>query len=383
MPKKRAHGEGSILRRKDGRWQGAVTVGYDSQGKQKRKTVYGKTQAEVREKIEKIKQQVSEGTYSDSKLNIREFLLVHWLPTKANEVKPRTNEFYHYVIKDYIIPCIGKIQLTKLTPIDIQKMMNWVAEQVSNDAANKARRVLYTALEQAVKWQMIPRNPVQAVNRLRVDTKEMKIWSTSEAAQFLDVARGHRLYALFYLAMSTGMRRGELLGLTWQNIQGNVLFVRQTLILVGNKPTFSSPKTKQGHRQIALAEDVLTVLAEHSKNQEAEATYLGDSWQDDKGLVFPSEVGTPLNPRNLERIWYSLQDKAGVTRIRFHDLRHLHASIAIKEGVDPKVLADRLGHSRASFTMDVYTHLFEGQRQAAAVSIMDFLSQPKSSNLPN
>jgi integrase len=295
-----------------------------------------------------------------------------WLIEKAREVKPQTAEDYRYQLEKYVTPIIGKLELSKLTPLKVQAMCGDLADRISPQRANKCRRVLSGALSQAVRWQLIPRNPCDAVKPLKVAQTEMKLWTPEDAAQFLDSARTHRLFALFYLAMSTGMRRGELLGLRWEDVGESCLHVRQSVIEQRGRIMITTPKTEKGARRVALSPDVLEVMRQQRERQEAERHLLGAAWPD-TGLVFTSEVGTLMHPRNFTRTWHTLQTNAKVPKVKLHDLRHLHASMAIRSGVDPKVLADRLGHARASFTLDVYTHLFEEQRANSAVSLLDFL----------
>lgn len=176
--------------------------------------------------------------------------------------------------------------------------------------------------------------------------------------------------------MSTGLRRGELLGLRWRDIDGHRLRVQQTIVKTKDgRLLFKGAKTAKGHRIIAIPPDVVAVLEDHHRRQEAERQYLADVWPA-TGLVFVSEVGTAINPDNLKRLKDALMDKAGVPRATLHSLRHLHASICIKSGMNPKEVADRLGHSRASFTLDRYTQDFEAQRVSNAVSLLDFLPKP-------
>lgn len=170
--------------------------------------------------------------------------------------------------------------------------------------------------------------------------------------------------------MATDLRRGELLGLCWEDIRGNVLHVKRALVKAKGKLELSTPKTAKGTRRVSLSPDILEVLLLHRQLQDAEQL---PSWPD-SGLVFVSETGTPLNPDNLTRLRKQLMKAAKVPEVRLHDLRHLHASIAIRSGIDPKVLADRLGHARASFTLDRYTHLFNLQRAKSAVSITGWLA---------
>lgn len=374
---RRGRGEGTVSERPNGTWAGQVTTGYTEEGKQKRKTVYGKSQAEALAKLAEIKQQLATGTFSDTKLTLKEYLET-WLKEKERQVKARTAHDYRYNLEKYIYPNIGRTKLEKLTPSHVQRFLSEIADAVSPDRANKCRRELLGAFKQAVRWGLIPRNPVDAVAPLKHERREMVLWTGIQAAAFLDTARAHRLYAFFYLAMSTGLRSGELLGLRWQDVQGDKLTIRQNFVKVGSKTIIETPKTKRGKRVVAISPDVLETLDAHRARQDAERL---PSWPDN-GLVFVSEVGTPLNPDNLRRLRNRLMDDAQVPRIRLHDLRHLHASMAIKGGMDAKVLADRLGHARASFTLDVYTHLFDEQRANSAVSLLDFLPKgdPQTAN---
>ena len=374
MARKRADGEGTISKRPDGTWEAKISLGYDGEGKRKRKTIYGRTQGEVREKIEVLKQRVASGTYTDTKLTIAAYL-ERWLGEKKRTLKPSTLEQYESCINRSIVPIIGSVKLDKLTPLQVQNLVNGIYDVSGAARAAKCRTVLFSAYKQAIRWQLVTRNPVEATEPVKEPHREMTLWEPEQAARFLDVARGHRLYAFFYLGMATGLRRGELLGLRWIDIEESLLHVKQTLVKVGSRLILSTPKTRKGFRTVALSPDVLEVLLLHRQRQDAERALLGDTWKHPE-LVFTSEVGTPLNPDNLKRVRDYLMEKADVPRVRLHDLRHLHASLAIKGGMDAKVLADRLGHSRASFTLDRYTHLFESQRAQSAVSLLDFL--PKS-----
>ena len=375
---KRAHGEGTISKRQDGTYEGKISLGVDAEGKRKRKTVYGKTQKEVRAKIDEVKQQLANGTFSDSKLTVKSYL-EQWLTHKEKQVKPRTAELYRHLMDFHVVPKIGGKRLDKLTPLDIQNMVSDVAVKGGARTANMCRTTLFSALKQALRWGLIPRNPVEAVDSLKEHKQEMSLWTSAEAVTFLDTARSHRLYALFYLAMSTRMRRGELLGLRWQDVKDGALHIRQSLTVVNNQIAISVPKTEKGKRRVAISADVEEILEAHRQHQEAERQLLGNLWPDND-LVFRTEVGTPIHPRNLERTWYALQKSADVTKVRLHDLRHLHASLAIQQGMDAKVLADRLGHSRASFTLDVYTHLFDEQRANSAVSLSVLLGSKGQKN---
>ena len=309
---RRIHSEGTISERKDGTYEGKISLGVDADGKRKRKTVYGKTQKEVLAKVDAIKQQLANGTFSDTKLTVKGYL-EQWLKEKERQIKVRTASDYRYNLEKYVVPKIGGVKLTKLTPLKIQVMLSEIADEVSADRANKCRRVLHGALKQALRWQLITRNPVEAVDAMKHTRAEMRLWNAEEAARFLDTTRGHRLYALFYLAMSTGLRCGELLGLEWGDIRGETLQVNRSLIHMRGKLVISTPKTKKGHRRVALSPDVLEVLEAYRQRQEGERQFLGAAWPG-HNTVFTSTVGTYIHPRNLARTWHILQEQAGVPR---------------------------------------------------------------------
>jgi integrase len=273
----------------------------------------------------------------------------------------------------YVIPKIGRIRLDKLRPMHLQRMVSELADEIGVPTANKARTLILNAFQQAVRWQLISHNPCDAVAKLKETRKEMVLWTPSESVHFLEAARPHRLYAAFYLALFTGLRRGEVLGLRWKDIRGPVLSVRQSLTVLGGTPHFTTPKTRKGERHVSLSADLLEVLTQHRQHQEAGARALGETWTE-SGLVFTSEVGTLIHPRNFERSFKRLLKDSKVTPVRLHDLRHLHVSLLVSRGFDPRSIADRVGHTNPSFTLDVYSHMFATQRQNMSVGMADLIS---------
>jgi len=392
---KRANGEGTVYQLPNGRWRAEFTVRIDAEGKQKRKSVYADTKQEAVRRRDELKLQVATGFEGDEKICTVDYLR-RWLREKKPSLKPKTYAGYEQVIEKYAKDTIGGVMLRKLRPLHIQTMMREIEEEVSADAANRTRKVVHAALNQAVKWQKIARNPAEAIDKLPHAKREMVLWSAEQAARFLDTAKGHRLYPAFYLLMSSGLRCGELLGLKWDDLEGNLLHVRRSLVHVKGKLVESPPKTDKGKRRVPLSPDVVAELEEHRRRQDAERAYLGESYSDG-GFIFATALGTNIHPRNLLRAFYLLQERtvkewmeeaertgnkevlrratAGtlLPRVTLHDLRHLHASIAIRSGMDPKMLADRLGHAHASLTLDVYTHLFDEHREQSAVSIMNLM----------
>jgi integrase len=248
----------------------------------------------------------------------------------------------------------------------------YLADEIGVPTANKVRTLMFAALKQAVMWGLIARNPCEAVTKLKEVRRKMKEWTPSETVQFLNIARTHRLYAAFYLAVFTGLRRGELLGLRWEDLRGPVLSVRQSLTLLGGQIHITTPKTRSGERHFTLSPDVLEVLAQHKGLQEAEARARGECWTD-TGLVFTSEVGTPIHPRNFERTFKAILSEAKVTPIRLHDLRRLHVSLLVAQGLDPRSIADRIGHTNPSFTLNVYSHLFAEHRATTTVGMTNLI----------
>ncbi len=363
---KRAKGEGSVSERPDGTWIGQVTVGHTEEGKQKRKTVYGKTQAEALAKLAEVKQRLANGTYSDTKLTVKSYL-ERWLSEKGRHVKPSTVDAYENLCEKHLVPKLGRKGLDKVTPLDVQTLMGELADTTGVRTANAVRTLLFSAYKQAIRWQLVSRNPVEATDPLKAKRKDLTLWSAAQAVHFLDTARAHRLFAAFYLIMATGLRRGELLGLRWQDVSERELHIRQQLTFREGAFVFTPPKTAQGTRRIAITPDVFEMLEAHRKAQEAAQGELGALWPD-TGLVFVSESGTPIHPRNFERSWKQLKKAAGL-EARLHDLRHLHVSLLVKQGVDPQAIADRVGHTDASFTLRRYSHMFEEHRERTAISL--------------
>ncbi len=290
--------------------------------------------------------------------------LERWLDEREGGLKTRTIKDYRYTVEKYIVPRIGRDKLAKLTPLKIQALVSDVAKTSGARTANQCRSRLHTAMKQAVRWQIIPHNPVEAVDTVKEKRREMVIWTSEEAVQFLDTARPHRLYALFHVAMATGLRHNELLRLRWDDLKGGALFVRES-------------KTAKGVRRVGLSLDVTEVLEHHRQRQDAEKAKTGALWPE-KELIFTSEVGTKLIPRNVTRLRHRLEDEAGVRHATLHDLRHLNVSIRRKQGQDPKLIADQIGHTDPAFTMRLYTHLFEEDRVEAGIN----LSQALGSSTP-
>jgi len=236
--------------------------------------------------------------------------------------------------------------------------------------------VIHKALQTAIKWGLLQRNAADGVDAPSKGHTEMQTWDDFEVRQFLDAAKDSVYYALFHTALFTGMRRSELLGLKWADVDLQQVSVSRALHqLKDGSYIFTQPKSEKSKRTIALSPSSVLVLAEHKERQQAVRTMLGETLAKDD-LVFSTPQGSPLRPNTITRAWTTLAAKAGVKPIRLHDARHTHASLMLKQGIHPKIVQERLGHSTISMTLDIYSHVAPGLQEAAARSF-DSLVNPE------
>lgn len=393
---KRSNGEGTISKRinKDGKvvgWRTAISVGYDSHGKLVRRWVSGRTQAEVQAALRALQSEAHQGLLTDTKDLTLGAFLQQWLDSKERtDVKPNTLRSYRDTVRLYINPYLGTRKLEKLRVLDIEHLMGQLRKDGKSAAVQSyTLRVLKMALRSAVHWQLLARNVAEVIHAPRKQKAEMQVWTAAQVAQFLRVAAGHRLYAAFFLTILTGMRRGEVLGLQWKNIdwERKRLKVRDNLVEVrqpgkpgkkhAGKETVSSTvsvlqtlKTPNSRRTIPLSPGTMQELEAHRRRQQAEWEMIGESWKPE-GFVFTDVLGRPVEPRTLYGWYRQLVEEAGVPRIRFHDLRHTAASLMIHNGINAKTVSDRLGHADVAFTLRVYAHLYDEQREEAAFDLPD------------
>lgn len=374
MSRKRGNGEGSITKRKDdGRWMARYTV-HIAAGR-KRKTIYGKTRAEVAEKLAKAVMNRAEGLVFDGgSLRLFEYL-ERWLADSVRDtVRATTYENYSYLVRTYIVPSLGRVKLKALTPAHVQRFYR---EKLDSGLAPRTVQYLHTllrkALKQAVKWGMVPRNVTDAVDAPRPAKKETKYFSFDQAKAFLKVASEDRFWALYVLALSTGLRRGELLGLRWEDLdlEREVLRVRRSL--TPDAKSYNQPKSVKGRRSVRLTLGAVEAMKLHKINQDREKTCLGSLWQE-QGLVFPSSKGTPFNPSNLlNRSFKPLLRRAGLPMIRFHDLRHTFATLMFSNGEHPKIVQEILGHAQITLTLDTYSHVLPSMQEGAVGRLGELL----------
>lgn len=356
-------------------WMYVVDMGKDpATGKRKQKRKRGFERKEDAERaLADFISSFNKGDYIEpSKVTVEQFLN-DWIEGKKLHIKEITYNTYKNHIDNHIIPHIGKIELSQLLPQHISDLHNKLHEKgLSGTSIQDVHKVLRNALGQAVKWGMIHKNVAVMVDRPKAKKKEIQIWTIEQANQFLQVAKKNtRYYIAFLLALSTGMRQGEILGLRWKDIdfEEGVIKVVQTLDHQGKK-IHSETKSKAGQRTVAIDSWTLEALKSYKAKVAQEKLIAGSSYQD-HGLVVCTALGTPVTPRNLLRAFYSAIKKANVPKITFHELRHTHASILLKQGVHVKVVSERLGHANIRITLDTYSHLMPNMQKETAEKFAD------------
>ena len=374
MAKKRGQNEGTIFKRKDKDiWVAQISI----QGK--RISKYGKTQSECREWIRKMQNQVDDGlTIAGAQKTLAKYL-EEWLLVHATSIRPKTAEQYNQICKQHIIPNLGSIKLKDLQAGHIQSLYSKkLASGTSKRTVVLIHAVLMRSLKQAEKMGIIGKNPVLAVTRPKVERKEMKVLNDGQVRSLLSAAAGERYEAAFWLAVSTGMRLGELVGLKWADIEwtNKQLRVQRQVQRLSTGLAFSEPKTKTSRRMIALGSEPVEKLRKHLVSQSKDRQKAGESWIEND-LIFPSVIGTPLDPSNLYHIFKELLKKAQLPPIRFHDLRHTAATLMLLQGTHPKIVQERLGHSDISMTLNTYSHVIPSM-QAEAAEKLDELLMPIS-----
>ena len=370
---KRGQNEGTIHKRADGRWAAAISLGY-ANGRRDRKYFYGKTRREVQEKLTAALRDRQRGLpiIADERLTVGQFL-DRWL---ADVVKPaRQPGTYQNYAKDVLLhlaPALGRHPLAKLGPEHVQAMMRAKLDAgLSPRTVQGIRGTLRTALNRAVKWNLVTRNVATLVDPPRGARVERATLTPDQARQLLDAAKGDRLEAFYTVAVALGLRQGEALGLKWEDVDldARTLRVRRSLSRFDGKLRFKEPKTAASRRAIDLPAATVAGLRAHRVRQLEERLLAGAKWQE-HDLIFPSRKGTPYDPGELREQWYKLLKRAELPHFRFHDLRHCCASLLLAQGVPARVVMEILGHTQIGTTMNLYAHVMPAARREAA-DLMD------------
>lgn len=375
--------------KKGSRWYFVLDIGEDPEtGKRKQKWFSGfKTKKEAtKAMIQKINE-LEQGTFVEPQKITFQAFLESWLDDYARvALKPSTFETYEIFTRKHIIPALGSHVLQQLQPMHLQRFYNEKLKSgridgtggLSPQTVKYFHSIIREALGHAVKWQLLNRNVAALVDPPSMRKKEINTFTVEEITCFLECAKEDRLYIAFLLAIYTGLRRGEILGLRWKDVDlvNRTASIRKNLVVIHSKPVLQDPKTRGSHRSVTLSSSTIEALQQHKEFQNEEKLLLGESYQD-HDLVIATSLGTPVSPRNLLRSFYRILEKANLPKIRFHDFRHTHATLMLKQGEHPKVVSERLGHSNTRITMDIYSHVLPNMQQEAVDRFENMMKKPR------
>jgi integrase len=381
------------IAKKGENYYAVVSVWDPATAKRRRKWIGGfRRRKDAERAFTSTLQSLDKNTYVDpTKQTLTDFVTTEWLPAIKATVRHSTWDSYRRNLQNHVLPDLGEIRLAKLTPAQLNALYGRLLENghkaggkgLSPKTVRYIHTTVHRALRDAVRWGKLARNPAGLADPpspRAAQGPEMKAWTAAEARAFLRHVERDRLHACYFLALTTGMRRGELLGLRWSDVDldGARLSIRQTLVSVGYEMRFSQPKTDRSRRSLSLDPATVTALQGHRESQQAERHAWGPAWSD-SGLVFSREDGTLLHPQLLTDAFDRHVKTSGLPRIRLHDLRHTYATLALDSGMKPWDLSDRLGHSSVAFTLNIYRHAIKPtQDEAAAAAAAFILGPPKT-----
>lgn len=382
MAKRGAKGGGTIRKKTVTRggkeytyWESRVTVGRDpGTGKQLQRSFTGKTQKEVREKMQAAAVEVNQGTYTaPQRMTTGQWLNI-WQRDYLGPLKPCTVRTYRGAVHNHICPGLGAARLVELRPHMIQEFVNGL--ELAPGSIRLVFQVLHTALEKAVDLGYIARNPAARCELPRRDRKEIHPLDDGESVALMTAAKGRSLEYLVTVALFTGLRQSELLGLTWDAIdfERGTITVDKQLSRTEHRAggLFASPKSGKA-RTITVAPSALAALKHQRAKQAEMQLWAGPMWDNSHGLVFTTALGAPLDQRNVDYQFRRIAAAAGLEHVRFHDTRHTYAVNSIWAGDDIKTIQGNLGHASAAFTLDVYGHTSERMKQGSAARMEDFI----------
>jgi integrase len=373
--------KGHIRARGPGSWEIKYDTGIDPvMGRRvtKYKTVHG-SKATAQRALRDALNATEDGTLTDpGKLTVGAWLQ-RWLDEVRHTVAPKTAERYAEIVRLHLLPALGALSLAKLQPVHVQSYFSQALASGRRDGGGGLSaqtvlhhaRVLGAAMRRARALRLIATNPVEDTSRPKVERPEIEVLTPDETAALLSAARGARMFPIIFLALATGLRRGEILGLRWSDIDltRRTLTVAQSLEqTTAGGLRFKAPKTKRSRRTIALSAAAIEELQAHRARQAAERLALGIG-RDPTGLVFKGIDGEPLRPDGITWGFAKTVKRAGIRHISFHGLRHTHATDLLRAGVHPKIASERLGHSSVAITMDTYSHAIQGLQEDAAQRI--------------
>ena len=384
MAKRNANGSGSIRLRSDGRWEARYTAGRNPKtGKQVQKCIYGKTQNEVRQKLNAITVSIDEGTYIEpSRMLAKEWFSIWIEQYVANTVKASTLYSYTRICNKYIIPHIGALRLLVLTPHAIQMMLNALHKDAGNGSGlspksiKNVHGVLHKALQQAVIVNYIRVNPADACTLPRIVKKDMATLDRSQISLFIDAIKGHEFEPLFLFTLFTGVRQSEAIGLRWGCINfdaGKVSINAQLLKNYSNSTYYIDTPKSDKASYITPASFVMDVLQKLKAQQNMQRQFAGLAWNDND-FVFTNALGEHLKHVTVYKHFKRIMSVIGLPGVRFHDLRHSYAVSALQAGDDVKTVQENLGHHTAAYTLDAYGHVTDEMKRESAARMDAFIN---------
>ncbi|MEY8575714.1 site-specific integrase [Oscillospiraceae bacterium 21-37] len=379
MAKRRANGEGNIRKRKDGRWEGRYTAGRDpGSGKAIYKNVLGKTQAEVKEKLARaIEDNKGLDIVKAGQYTVGQWMDV-WFENYAKiKVRPSSHKTYKGYIENHIKPTLGKIPLSKLTTLEVQALYRKLLTSgrverteskqqpkgLSAKTVQNINQVISSAMELAKRQKLISCNPTDGCALPKVEHQEMKTLTADQLAAFFREAKNSGVFEMYYLELATGLRRGELLGLKWGdiNLETSTIQIKRQIARINGEVVEAPLKTKNSYRTLSIGTDAVEILRDQRSKSAGE-------------YVFPSPNGGPISPDSVLHMLHRVLERAGLPKIRFHDFRHTFSTLALQNGVDIKTVSGMLGHYSAGFTLDTYAHVTTAAQKEAAKTIDNLLS---------
>ena len=383
---------GRIVKRSKSSWTVVVDLAPDpvtGRRRQLSRAVSGPKRNAEAKLVELLGERNAGIEHTRTRLTVAEYL-DRWLADYVSTtLAPKTLESYDQIIHGHVVPALGSVSLTALQPQQVQGFYTDLLDHGRTDGHGALSRrtvlryhqIIHAALRQAVRWQLLVRNPADAVEPPRAPRRELQVPDAADVRKIMTAADATDYGPLVRLAVLTGLRRGELLGLRWTDVDldAAVLHVQQSAQrITGQGIVFRQPKTRLSRRAVALSPVAVGLLRQHRRAQIEARLFAGPAYQD-QNLVFATGIGTPIEPGNLLRAWAKITAAAGVGHVRIHDLRHAHATLMLRQGIHPKIVSERLGHANIAITLDTYSHVVPGLQEAAAAQLDALLADPEAS----
>ncbi len=367
---------GSVIRR--GRTWSAVYDEPTADGTRRQRWRGGfATKREAERALSDALARIGSGGYIEpSRLSFGAYLVDQWVPSIRASIRPSTLTRYKLDVERKLVPRLGAVRLQRLTGAHLDEVYAELLERgLSPASVRHCHSVARRALRDAIRNDLVPRNVADAATPPRVARKELSVWTADELRTFLAAVDDSRLYAAWWLLGTAGLRRGEVLGLRWQdlNLDTRRLAVVRSLVQRGRELEFSEPKTKRGRRSLALDERTVAVLEAHRRRQLEERIALGLGRPAPDGLMFTDPLGEPVKPDSFSQMFDRRVDKLGLPRVRLHDLRHGAATLMLASGANPKTVSERLGHPSTAFTMDIYAASVPALEEETAAKVAALL----------